>query len=915
MTSDRLHDLFGRATGLPPSARAQFLASACGDDRTLLEELHGLLAADAAAMEDESWQRSAIRNQAIAEKHSADSAAGEIVGNYRLVELVGSGGMGSVYRAVRVDNEIEMSVAVKLIKAAFYSPEIIAKFRAERQILANLQHPNIARVLDGGARADGLPYLIMEFVDGVTPGDYCGQHDLAINQRLVLFRQICSAVHYAHQNMVIHRDLKPANILVTSEGTAKLLDFGIAKILSPDPSQQSDAATEPLMARMTVRYSSPEQVRGEQVTTASDVYSLGVILYELLTGHSPYGDVDQAPHQLMSAVCEEEPSRPSAFAPKLKGDLDNIVLQALRKSPAERYASVAQFSDDIGFYLDGRPVQARGDAPLYLATRFIRRNLAMVLVAMLLLCSLIGGLVEVTLARGRAERRFNELRQLAHSVMFNYADALDSVPGSTPVRAQMVKDALSYLDNLSKEADTPQLQREIVDAYARVSNVQGNEYQNNLGDTAGSMASARKAVDAAEKLLREDRTAPALNSVAEAFSTFGDLLFSTGDLAATDRAYQRAISLRQEIAAKSPHDTDNSLALVTCLKHMGDLYGGYGWPNLGKTAESLAYYQESSALAAKLVAQFPASIDAAKGSYKALMSLSSSETTMGMRSEAAKDLSETLRQIDKVRAEIPGDTHVDLELANAEARFGQMLLDDRDAAGAIPHLSHAVDLMRNLLNTDPGNAIYRRREAMMQSQWAAVLRGSGRISEALSHNERALSLAQALHHDAPGSAEYRVDVGVIERNVSEGLLAAGDAAAALRHATQAENILCQNAPVPADPFTAANCGRSLLAAGNSALALNEPLEAVQSFHEAEIIASTRSQLEPLNAIFRTDWARSEAALAAGLAKVADDPNASAMYEAALKNWSLLRNANSLSAEDAHRAEEATRAFAAFDSRR
>jgi tetratricopeptide (TPR) repeat protein len=230
-------------------------------------------------------------------------------------------------------------------------------------------------------------------------------------------------------------------------------------------------------------------------------------------------------------------------------------------------------------------------------------------------------------------------------------------------------------------------------------------------------------------------------------------------------------------------------------------------------------------------------------------------------------------------------------------------------------LSHAVDLMRNLLNTDPGNAIYRRREAMMQSQWAAVLRGSGRISEAISHNERALSLAQALHHDAPGSAEYRVDVGVIERNVSEGLLAAGDAAAALRHATQAENILCQNAPVPADPFTAANCGRSLLAAGNSALALNEPLEAVQSFHEAEIIASTRSQLEPLNAIFRSDWARSEAALAAGLAKVADDPNASAMYEAALKNWSLLRNANSLSAEDAHRAEEATRAFAAFDSRR
>jgi tetratricopeptide (TPR) repeat protein len=912
---DRLHDLFEQATELSPGERVQFLASACGDDRALLEELHGLLAADAAAMEDESWQRSAIRNQAIAEKHSADSAVGEIVGNYRLVELVGSGGMGSVYRAVRVDNEIEMSVAVKLIRAAFYSPDVIAKFRAERQILANLQHPNIARVLDGGARADGLPYLIMEFVDGVPPGDYCGQHDLAINQRLGLFRQVCSAVHYAHQNMVIHRDLKPANILVTSEGTAKLLDFGVAEILSPDPSQQSAAATEALMARMTVRYSSPEQVRGEQVTTASDVYSLGVILYELLTGRSPYGDIHRAPHQIMQAVCEEEPARPSAAAPKLKGDLDNIILRALRKSPVERYASVAQFSDDIGRYLEGRPVQARGDAPLYLGAKFVKRNLVMVLAATIVLCSLIGGLVEVALARARAERRFNELRQLAHSVMFNYADALDSLPGSTPVRAQMVKDALNYLDNLSKEADNPQLQREIVDAYARVSNVQGNEYQNNLGDPEGGLTSARKAGAAAEKLLREDRTPPALNSAAGAFSTFGDLLFSTGDLAAADQAYQRTISLREEITAKSPKDLDNSLALSTDLKKMGDLYGGYGWPNLGKTAESLAYYQEANALATKLVAQFPGNVDVAKTSYKALMSLSSSETTMGMRNEAAKDLSETLRQIDKVRAELPGDAHVEVELANTESRLGQMLLDDRNAAGAIPHLSHAVDLMRNLLNTDSGNAIYRRREAIMQSQWAAALRCAGRISEAISHNERALSLAQALYHDAPGSAEYRANVGVIERNVAEGLLAVGDAAAALDHVTQAEIILCKNAPAPVDPYTQANCGRSLLAAGNSQLALNEPSDAVQSFREAEKIASMRSQIEPLNAIFRSDWARSEAALAAGLAKVADDPSASAMYEAALKNWSLLRNANSLSAEDAHRAEEATRAFAALGSRR
>jgi len=337
LSEEVLRDLFQHATELAPEERTGFLLHACGDDVALLEEVQSLLAADSDAANETFWQHSALRNQVIADG-AARSEIGEVIGQYRLVELIGKGGMGTVYRAERTDDAFDKSVAIKLINGLFHSADVINHFRAERQILANLEHPYIARLLDGGARADGLPYLVMEYVEGTSPYDYCREHNLSTPERLALFRQICSAVHFAHQNMVIHRDLKPANILVTEDGTPKLLDFGIAKVLNPSL-RSGDAVTEPGMLKLTARYASPEQVRGEPVTTASDVYSLGVILYELLSGHSPYGDADRAPHRLMSAVCDEEPPKPSVWVPKLKGDLDNIILRALRKPPLDRRAS------------------------------------------------------------------------------------------------------------------------------------------------------------------------------------------------------------------------------------------------------------------------------------------------------------------------------------------------------------------------------------------------------------------------------------------------------------------------------------------------------------------------------------------------------------------------------------------------
>jgi len=866
----------------------------------LRNELDDLLAADDAAIDEDFLKHSAIYNETM-EDSAARSAIGELVGQYRLTELIGKGGMGSVYRGERTDEAFEKSVAVKLIDAGFYSADLIAHFRAERQILANLEHPNIARLLDGGARADGSPYLIMEYVEGISPNDYSSQHNLTIAQRLQLFRRICAAVHYAHQNMVIHRDLKPSNILVIEDGTPKLLDFGIAKVLRPAASTPGDALTQPGMLKMTARYASPEQIRGETVTTASDIYSLGVILYELLTGHSPYGDVDRPAHQIMAAVCDEEPPRPSMWVPKLRGDLDKIMQRALRKMPAERYASVDQFSEDILRHLEGLPVLARGDAPLYLAAKFIRRYRVMVAAAALVLCSLVVGLVEVTLARARADRRFNEVRQLAHSVMFDYADAIDRLPGSTPVRARLVKDALTYLDSLSTEADTPELLREIVDAYVRVSNVQGNEYENNLGDPAAALASAGKAVATAEQLLRKDRTPPSLASAAEAFSSFGDMLFSTGDLAATDHAYQRAIGIRQEIVSKSPQDLANSLALSQLYRRMADLDGGFGWPNLGKTQDALTYDEQAKGLVDRLNLQVPNNKDVLAESTETLVSLSTAEFIVGRRADAANHLSAAIEQIERVGAEHPGDSYEMFELAVAEMRYAQFPLE---SGSSLPHLMRAAGLLQQLLNDNPQNALYRRRQTVLEAEWGASLSAEGQTRIGLAHDLRALSLAQSLSHDAPGSVQYRTDVGVVEREVSEGLLSAGDWKGALQHAARAEDILCVSKAAETDPYTLANCGKSELAAASAYLASHQLSTAIAAYRKAEFIASTLSQADQANAIFRSDWARAQAALAGALALSGDNQGARTMYEGALNHLSILRQSHSLSAEDAHRADSA-----------
>ena len=313
--------------------------------------------------------------------------------------------MGVVYLAVRADDHYQKRVAIKLVQHGLYTGAILHRFRTERQILASLDHPNIARLLDGGTTTDGRPYLVMEYVEGLPIDVYCDRHKLSISERLRLFRTVCAAVHYAHQNLVIHRDLKPSNILVSTDGVPKLLDFGIAKLLNPELSAPSLVFTESGLQLLTPEYASPEQVRGEPLTTASDVYALGVLLYELLTGHQPYRLTSRRRQDLERVICEVDPLKPSTaisrsdadtetdgtgqrtpatvsqtregqpekLRRRLTGDLDNIVLMALRKEPQRRYGSAEHLAEDLRRHLEGLPVMARPQTFGYRSAKFIRR--------------------------------------------------------------------------------------------------------------------------------------------------------------------------------------------------------------------------------------------------------------------------------------------------------------------------------------------------------------------------------------------------------------------------------------------------------------------------------------------------------------------------------------------------------------
>jgi serine/threonine protein kinase len=594
------------ALEMNPAERARYLDDACAHQGIARSDIESLV---------ESFEESGtfldepapVAAAGLALEASRSCWTGRRLGAYQIVDELGEGGMGTVFRATRADGMYDKQVAIKVIRSGLSTSFFVERFRNESRILASLEHPNIARLLDGGVTEEALPYVVLEFVVGLPIDEYCEHHNLSMDDRLKLFRTVCSAVQYAHQNLVVHRDLKPANILVTEDGVPKLLDFGIAKILDPLSADIRADRTLTIMRMMTPDFASPEQVRGEPITTVSDVYSLGVILYVLLTGKRPYRLRSTAPHEISKAVCDEEPERPSAAALRipedtrgtqsaprpagtdgapetqrlhraLSGDLDNIVLKALRKDPDRRYATVDQLSEDIRRHLEDLPVSARPDTVMYRASKFIARHKAGVAAAVGVAVALVAGMAvalrEARIAhdeRVRAERRFNDVRKLANTLLFEVHDSIRDLSGATDARRLILERAQEYLDSLAGDSRTdPGLLRELATAYQRLANVQGDKRDANLGNTARASQNTRKAVELRETALALDpRNQDLRRELAEGYTGLARFLSNAHDEKGARDLHKKALLILEKLSVSNPEDLRMQMALGVGYERLG----------------------------------------------------------------------------------------------------------------------------------------------------------------------------------------------------------------------------------------------------------------------------------------------------------------------------------------------------------
>ena len=757
--------VLSHALELDTGPRRSYLDSACANDAELRAEID-LLLDHQVDTGDDAIEQCASDAAARLRLNEAAAKEGARIGPYRILGELGHGGMGAVYLAERDDEHYRQQVAIKLIKPGLGGDIIRKRFRNEMQILAELSHPNIARLLDGGETVDRVPYLVMEHVEGRPIDVFCDEKQLPIDERLKLFSTVCAAVQYAHQHLVIHRDIKPGNILVNEEGLPKLVDFGIAKLLDQDRTD----ATATAMPFMTPDYASPEQVRGTAVTTATDIYSLGVVLFELLTGRRPYRLKSGVAHEVAKAICEEEPRRPSTSQRRLHADLDNIVLMAMRKEPERRYATAEQFAEDIRRHLSGLPVRARPATLGYRAGKFVRRHKVGVAAAALITLTLLIGIIATIwqsrvarAERARAERRFDEVRQLANSFVFEVHDAVVNLPGSTPARSLIVQRGLKYLDSLAQDAAGDRgLQRELAAAYEKLGAVQYTPSVAHLGDLAGALESHRKAAALREALVAAaPDNADYRRELLDSYWFIATLLGRCGDMTQELEIIRRQLPQREQLAAAEKDAFVDRYNLAATYVYIGSLLTQMGDANG-------AVQNQQKALQIK--EEF-AEID--PDQTRSSRALSISYEYLGLAHDRAGDTKRALelqqrglQMRESLVAADPLNTDLRLMLVESYRYVGDMYFKLGDVKLAQDHYSKQFSLVKEMRAADPSDAQLLSNHAVALIKVGDVEVAMGRTVSAISKYREAVKIREQLSAAAPSDVYLRRDLEEARMKVS-----------------------------------------------------------------------------------------------------------------------------------------------------
>ncbi|MEZ5398941.1 MAG: serine/threonine-protein kinase [Bryobacteraceae bacterium] len=731
-SSRKAEEVFSRLLDLGEPARAEELARLGAEDPQAASEVREMLMSMPAA--ESYFAQFGPEKETVHPK-----VQGRLAGAYRIVRELGRGGMGVIYLAERDDGQFRRQVAVKFVGVLAAGGEVWRRFERERRILAGLRHPNIAQLLDAGVSDEGTPYIVMELVDGVPVDEYCRARQLSVSGRVDLFQKVADAIDFIHRNLIIHRDIKPNNVLVTADGVPKLLDFGISRVLLESGAEASLTLPENRVA--TLNYASPEQLQGGAVSTASDVYSLGLLLYELLAGRPAFPSGDSSPVELLRRVIEEDPPSPG-----IGGDLERIVMKAIQKAPAERYATVREFSADLEHYLAGRPVSAVPPTRMYRLSKWVNRNrlpvAAGTIVALLLLAAGATVTWQMHVARREravAERRFGEVRKLARSILFEFHDPISKLAGATEVRRLMVARSREYLDSLARESsEDTGLQLELSSAYIRLGNVQGNPNFSNLGDTAGALESYAKARKILETVLAANPGhRGALLEAGRLYVLIGAQLLHTGQPRRSLDLKRVALNHWRQLAQANPDDEQVARGLAAAHSEMATATDEFLSPH-----ERWSHGYRAKAIYEKLLQAHPSDAEKMRDLARVHKYLCGMCLTDG---DCFLNHARTAADLDRRRVLTdPRDSVAQLELAQSLGLIATGWGKKGEFFKASSLAKESATLRRALWEADPKDARLRDRLAYALAQVGHFQAKEGRWRQALASLQEAVGHAEAL---------------------------------------------------------------------------------------------------------------------------------------------------------------------------